>query len=104
MDTFFIFGVWFFIFGSVVRVFLVLYFSLFSGFFFSVTLPGTYAPHSAVTRGKPSLFRFPRFQGSFEPTFWFLQDTSFRPSLKCPIWFFLLLFGFLCGFCFLVSP
>ena len=31
---FFIFGVWFFIFGPVVRVFLVLCFSLFSGFSF----------------------------------------------------------------------
>ena len=27
-------------------------------FSFSVTLPGTNAPHSAVTRGKPSLFWF----------------------------------------------
>ena len=71
-----IFGVWFghnFSFlecgllWSVVRVSC----GFFCSFSFSVTLPGTNAPHSAVTRGKPSLFwfLFSRFQGSLSPPF-----------------------------------
>ena len=38
------------------KVFVVVFFFVFFGFLFSVTLPGTHAPRSAVTRGKPSLF------------------------------------------------
>ena len=42
--------------------------------FVSVTLLGTNAPHSAVTRGKPSLFfgSFSSLPGLFEPTFCFV--------------------------------
>ena len=54
-------------------------------FLFSVTLPGTNAPRSAVTRGKPILFWFLfRFQGSLSP---FLVGTSFSASSKCLFWF-----------------
>ena len=60
---------------SVVRVSCGFFCFLFL-FSFSVTLPGTNAPHSAVTRGKPSLFLvlFSRFQGSLSPPivlFWY---------------------------------
>ena len=56
-----------------VTVFLVLCFSLSFLVFFSVTLPGTNAPRSAVTRGKPSLFLvlFSSLPGLFEPAFCF---------------------------------
>ena len=50
-----------------------------------MTLPGTNAPHSAVTRGKPSLFVFIfSLPGLFEPGFF---GTSFSLSLKCLFWF-----------------
>ena len=53
------FGVWFLIFLECGKVFVVVFLlSLWFSFIFSVTLPGTNAPHSAVTRGKPSLFVF----------------------------------------------
>ena len=58
-------------------------------FSFSVTLLGTNARHSAVTRGKPSLFLVPFFSlpGLFELAFCFF-GTSFSTSLVCPSWFF----------------
>ena len=60
-------------------------------FFFSVTLPGSHAPHSAV-RGKPTLFCcfFSRFQGFLNPRFVCLPLHLVR--LRS------VLFGFSCGF------
>ena len=66
--NFFIFGVWPFV--ECGKIFL--WFLLFFFVFFSVTLPGTNAPRSAVTRGKPSLFGFFSLPGLFEPAFWLI--------------------------------
>ena len=62
LGNFFIFGVW---------VGLCCGFLCRFGFLliFSVTVPGTNAPRSVVTRGKPSLFSFSCFQGSLRPRF-----------------------------------
>ena len=55
---FFHFGAWFFFFLECGKVFVVIFFVVigFLSFLFSVTLPGTNASRSAVTRGKPILF------------------------------------------------
>ena len=84
-------GVWpgqFFHFWSVVRSLLWFSLSFWFSFIFSVTVPGTNAPRSAVTRSKPSLFSFSCFQGSLRPRFLALHLDYLRSVL----------FGFSCGF------
>ena len=72
-------------------------------FSFSVTLPGTNAPHSAVTRGKPSLFWFFFFffffslPGLFEPAFCFVLLVLHLVRLWCVLLGFFVWFDIFFG-------